>query len=178
MTLEDVKEDILARAKLEADNEIAKANREKEKKLKKTQKEIEEEKKELKKKHDDELESIRLNAEREVTSFERKLEKNQKQEIVLSFKKKLYEQISRLEKKQKRKHIASLKKFGKKNFGEGSVYVSEKDTEKGENAMDILGGVVIENKTSKTRVDMSYDKIIIDILDENTSEIQKLLFEK
>ncbi len=84
------------------------------------------------------------------------------------------EKLEKLDQSKRKEHLKLIE--GSSDFP--NKYCSAKDSKiiKAKTT-DIIGGLILENKDSTQRVDLSYDSILEDIKKNSLSEIYKVLFE-
>ena len=182
MGLELVKEEVIKNAKEQESAMIAEARKESNKLAKESEKKTEE----MKEKADSETKRI-IDAMKRQALASGELESKK---MVLEAKKQIIENVfaeakNRLESLDEKKKEALLKKLLEKSRKELEVeyvYCSRKDAKliKGINAgpadIDILGGIIAENKDKTIRIDYSFGTMLEIIKENELQSINKILF--
>ena len=180
MGLEAVKEEVIRAAKeqetamiAEARKEASKLTREAEKKAEDAKQKSEEETKKM-------IDTIKkqaiASAELEAKKMLLEAKKQQIENVFTEAKKRL----ENLDDKKKEAFIKKLVDRAKKEVEVDMVYCSRKDLKfvKGANAepINILGGLIAENKEKTIRVDYSFETMLDEIKESEMQNINKLLF--
>jgi len=180
MGLEALKEEIIKNAKEQEVALISEARREANRIQKEAEKKIEE----LKEKNEAETKRmIDVIKKQEIASVELENKK-----IILDAKKQIIDRVfdeakNRLENLEDKKREIYIKKLFEKTENEieiGYIYCNKNDAKflKGLNVetVNIIGGLVAENKERNVRVDYSFETILQDIKEKELQNINKMLF--
>lgn len=180
MGLESVKEEIIRNAKEQETALIAEAKKEADRIMNEVQKEIEEIKEqsgaEIKKKMDaikkQELASAELESKKMLLEA--------KKQLIESVFIEVQKELASLDGKKREAYIKKLLEKAEKDIEIATVYCNKKDLNflKGFNpkAIDIIGGLIAENKDETIRVDYSFDTILQSIKENELQSINKILF--
>jgi len=180
MGLEAVKEEIISNAKIEADTLIAEARKEAGKITKEAEKKIEE----MKEKSNEEIKKkIDTIKKQELASAElenKKMLLEAKKQLIESVFIEVQKKLVALNEKKREEYIKKLLEKIKNDIEAANVYCSKKDLKllkdfKAE-AIEIIGGLMAENKDRTIRVDYSFDTILETIKEKELQEINKILF--
>ena len=105
---------------------------------------------------------------------------DKKKEIIESVFESVKNALSKLDEKKREQHIANLLKKAKSEIEVSKVFCSSKDAKyvKGLKCedMDILGGLIAENKEETIRVDYSYETLLSHVKEHSIQEVSKILF--
>jgi V/A-type H+/Na+-transporting ATPase subunit E len=182
MGLEKVKEEVLSKAKQEAEKLLADAQSEA---------------KRIKKEREKQLDSLRKDAEarlasqreeataKAVSSAELEAKKemlNARKEIIREVFDNVKESLRALPTSTRKVHIAKLLEMAGKELDIAKVYCAEADLKNisgypSEKA-DILGGIIAENKEGTIKVDLSYDTLLEEVYKDSLKEVSEALFKK
>jgi V/A-type H+-transporting ATPase subunit E len=183
MGLEQVKQEIISRAKqeeariiLEAEKEAQAIDKETEEKVGKYRKEVEEKTKEM---------LVMLDG-RETAAAEFDVKKNlldKKKEIIDRVFEQVSESLKKLSDKKRQEYIKRLVDKAKKEINVKYVYASPKDKKfvsriRGVEykPKEILGGIIAETADRKISIDYSFEEMLREIKEKHLQEIGKLLF--
>lgn len=177
MGIEEIKKEILEKAKNLTKSSAKEAERERDSIMKAAEDSIQKLKEKSEKDADYVIEQYRLANIAGVTSAIKKEKLNVEKEIMAEVLAKAQEKLSALNSAARKKHFEKMLKAGKDY---SRVFCSKKDVQliksKPETA-DILGGLILENKEGTMRIDMSYDNLLSQAKDETLAEVSRMLFE-
>ncbi len=180
MTLEEVKKELLRKAKEDAQKIIKEAQEERKKIFEKIDEKIAK-KKEL---IDQEIKNIKEVLEKkEISSTELNAQKallEEKKKIIDDVFTKVREKLINQNKDERKRIIEKLINKANEEIKVEKVYCNEKD----KNFLpsnkyiksDIIGGIIAENKDESIRVDYNYDVMLNNVKEEKLAEISKILF--
>jgi V/A-type H+/Na+-transporting ATPase subunit E len=180
MGLEKVKEEILSKAKKVADSIIAKARKEEMKIIKEAEHKASIILKDNKEKAKKIIENTKIKelAKSELACKKALLET--KKEIIDDIIDTVKTKVKNFRDDKKKKIIQELLTKASKELKIGYVYCKESDKKfiKKYKTMplDLLGGVIVENKDKTIRINYSFDAFIENIKEKNIDEINKSLF--
>jgi len=180
MGLEKVKEEILSKARKQADAAIKEAQKKADaiiaeanaKATEEEKKGAEETKKLVEAMEKKELASAALES--------KKLELDAKKELIERVFSDVRQKVAKFTEKKRKEHIRKLLDKASKELEIGVVYCNAQD--KGlvdgfeAKEADILGGVIVENKDGSVRIDYSYDALIDGLRDKHMQEVAEILF--
>ncbi|MBI2660108.1 hypothetical protein HYX07_03010 [Candidatus Woesearchaeota archaeon] len=180
MGLESVKEEILNSAKEQANSLIAEGRKEASRISKETEKKIEE----LQRKSEEETKkTLDMIKRQELASAELDSKKAvleaRKQSIENVFEE-AKKKLGILDDKRREQIMKKLLDRAKNEIEAASIYCSKRDAKffKGltVHAIDIIGGLVAENKEGTIRIDYSFDTILQSIKEGELHNVNKILF--
>ena len=180
MGLEAVKDEILNSAKEQSSSLIAEARKEAGRIMREAEKKSEE----MKEKSDADTKKILDTIKRqELTSAElenKKMLLEAKKQLIESVFIEVQKKLVALNEKKREEYIKKLLEKIKNDIEAANVYCSKKDLKllkdfKAE-AIEIIGGLMAENKDRTIRVDYSFDTILETIKEKELQEINKILF--
>ena len=180
MGLEKVKEEIISKAKLNA-NALIKEGRDE---FARMMKDTEEKVKKSKEKIVEELKKIQDNIKKkEIASSELEIKKSileEKKRAIEDVFKEVRNRINSLNDKKREEYVKKLIEKAKKEIDVKYIYCNKKDGKfvsgfKVEET-EILGGIIAENEGRDVRVDFSYDAILEGLKDNYLQDLGKILF--
>lgn len=180
MGLETVKEEILNNAKEQANSLIAEARKEANRIMKEAEKKIEEmrEKSEVETKR-----MIDAIKRQELASAElenKKMLLEAKKQVIESVFIEAEKRLEDIDDKKREAYIKKLLEKAKNDIEISTVYCNKKDAKflKGFNVqiIEMLGGLMAENKEKTVRVDNSFETIMQSIQENELQNINKILF--
>ncbi len=175
MSLKEVKKEILNNAEKEANKVLKQAEDERKKILEVVDTRVSEVKSQLDTEVKKSLEQYKVFVTAEASSIVKKQRLNMEKELISEVFTKALDNLSNLSKTERGKHVKKLLNNSKEY---SKVYCSEKDlalVKKAEKAY-ILGGVVLEDKNSEVRLDLSYETLMNSVKQENLTEVANILF--
>ena len=180
MGLETVKEEIIRNAKEQETALIAEARKETSRIMKDAEKKIEE----LKEKSNAEFnKKVDVIKKQELASTELECKKillETKKQVIESVFSEAREKVQGLDSKKREDYLKKLLEKAKNDIELANVYCNKKDIEllKDFNAesVDIIGGLIAENKDKTIRVNYSFETILQGIKENKLQTINKLLF--
>lgn len=180
MGLEAVKEEIIRNAKEQSSSLIAEARKEANKVMKETEKKIEE----MKEKGDAQTKRLIDAIKRqELASAElenKKMLLNAKKQVIESVFMEAKKRLETLDDKKREACIRKLLEKTKNDIEVAYAYCSKKDAKflKGfdVNAVDIIGGLLAENKDKTIRIDYSFETLLQIIKENELQTVNKILF--
>ncbi len=176
MGLEDVKKEILDNARKHAKKITDEAEKERLDILESVDKNIDEIKNQFDRDSKKAIEQYKLMSMAESGSTIKKQKLNLEKDLI----KEVFDETKiRLKNSTGKKREQLLKKLlARTKFDYGKVYCAKQDTKvlsKSEN-VDIIGGVILENKDGDVRLDLSYETLLESIKQDYLSEIAKIMF--
>lgn len=180
MGLEAVKEEILDSAREQADSILAEARKESNKTAREAEKKIGE----MQQKVDaGEKKAIETIKRQELASAElenKKMLLEAKKQLIESAFEEARKKLELLDDKKRESYIKKLLEKAKNDIEVSHAYCSKKDAKflKGLNAepINIIGGLVAENKEKIIRVDYSFETLLDSIKESELQSINKILF--
>ena len=180
MSLESVKDEILNTAKSQANAMLAEARKEANRITTEAEKKIEE----MKAKGEAEIKRILDTIKRqEMSSAElesKKMLLEAKKQVIDAVFGEAKKKIANIPDKKREELVKKLLEKAKKDIDAAYVYCNSKDSKflKGFNAqhIDIIGGLIAENKERTIRVDYSFETLLQDIRENELQSISKVLF--
>ena len=175
MSLNEVKKEILNNAEKEANKILKQGEDERKKVLDVVNTRISEIKSELDTEVNKTLEQYKVFVTAEANSIVKKQRLNMEKELISEVFTKALDNLSNLSKSERSKHVKKLLSQSKEY---SKVYCSEKELSSVKNALkiEVLGGVVLEDKSSEVRLDLSYETLMESVKQENLTEVAKILF--
>ena len=181
MGLETVKEEILSNAKEQANSLIADARKEANRIIKETEKKIEG----VREKNDAEtkkiLDMIKMQELASAELDNKKILLEAKKQIIGSVFIEVRKRLENLDDKKRETYIKKLLEKAKNEIEVTNIYCNKKDAKflKGFNIepINILGGLIAENKDKTVRVDYSFESMLQIIKEKELQSISKLLFD-
>jgi len=182
MGLEKVKEDILQKARGEADKLIEQGQTEARNIDKTMEKEFKTKKKEIERAIEQEVQAVMKRA-LSAAELETKREiLNARKELLNEVFEKVRLKLESLPTDKRKEHLAKLMNQAKDELEIASVYCSKKDagllSGYKVNAISMNGGLIAENKDGSVRVDLSYDSLLEVIHQDQIKEVSEILFTK
>lgn len=176
MGLEDVKKEILDNARKQAKKITDEAEKERLEILKSVDKNIEEIKDQFNRNAVKAVDQYKLMSMAESSSIVKKQKLNLEKDLI----KEVFDETKTELKNSKGTHREKLLKklLARTKFNYGKVYCAKQDTKilKNSDNVDIIGGVILENKDGNVRLDLSYETLLESIKQDNLSEIAKIIF--
>lgn len=182
MGLDEVKNEILEKAKKEAKSITDSADKEALNTIA-----------DAKSKAKDFLNSAKEEVEKEIQTMERKeiakanfeVKKqmlDKKQELITKVYEDTLEQIKKLDSKKNEQFFGKLLGKASKQIEISTLYLNKNDKNLAKDyswfSADIFGGVIAENKEKTVKVDFSYDSILQSVKSKTMSDVVNILFEK
>lgn len=187
MSLQDISRDIQSKANIVKSEINDLANIE----IKNLEKEYEESftlhKEKVSQKHNSEADLVSIKLSSKFSKISKDLELDAKAQILNSVKTQALTKILDLSKTDREKVISKLFKLAKKMISYDVIFTSKADLTfvKSLTAKDIvvkaipnLIGLVFETKDGLERLDLNFENLFNDILSDNESQIQKILFQQ
>ena len=180
MGLDQVKEEIMSKAKQDAVVLLKEGKDEADSIMKKAEGKV----KESKEKIDSELNKLHESInKKEIAASELEIKKmflEEKKKAVENVFSEVQKKIDDLSGKQREQHIKKLIEKAKKEIDVRYIYCSKKDKELIHDfealEEDISGGIIAENENKDVRVDYSYETLLESIKEEYLQELGKVLF--
>lgn len=180
MGLEAVKDEIIRTAKEQEASMLAEARKE----ANKTQREAEKKVEEMKEKNEVETKKmLDMLKKQEVASAElenKKMLLEGKKQVIESVFANAKKKLENLDDKKRENYLKKLIEKTKKDIELEHIYCSKKDAKflKGFNiqTIDIIGGLIAENKDKTIRVDYSFEAMLQNIKENELQTINKILF--
>ena len=180
MGLEAVKEEIIRNAKEQSNSLTAEARKEANRVMKEAEKKIEE----MKEKSDTQTKRLLdIIKRQEITSAElenKKMLLEAKKQVIESVFMEAKKGLEILDDKKRESYIKKLLEKTKNDIEIAHVYCNKKDAKflKGFDvkSIDIIGGLLVENKDKTIRVDYSFETLLQSIKENELQTINKLLF--
>ncbi len=180
MSLESVKDEILESAKEQASSLIAEARKEASKLTRETEKKIEE----MKEKSDAEAKkAMDFIKRQELASADmenKKMLLDSKKQIIDAAFAEARKKLESLDDKKREAYMKKLLEKANADIEVGFIYCSKKDAKfvKGFDAenINLIGGLIAENKEKTIRVDYSFEAVLQSIRESELQNINKMLF--
>ncbi len=178
MGLEEVKKEIIEKAKREADAILKDADKEAKEIVTETKDKIEQYKKDMDVQQEARIAGLEKVYSASANAAAKGIILEKKKEIIIS----AFDEAAKIIAKQSksRKYIEKLLAKAQSEIEISTVYCNKQDVSgiAGFKAMpeNISGGVIAENKEGTIKVDLSYDSILADIKAKNLHEIAEILF--
>ena len=180
MGLETVKDEILNTAKEQSDSLIAEARREANRIIRETEKKIEEMREKSESETKRMLDTIKRQELANAELENKKMLLEAKKQIIDNVFDEARKKLANLDDKKKEFYIKKLLEKAKKDIEVVHLYSNKNDTRflRGFDVktIDIIGGVMAENKEKTIRVDYSFDTILESIKESELQNISKILF--
>ena len=181
MGIEEVKTEILAKARKDSERLLAEAEEEAAKIRKQFQQQLQDYRKQREAEKQKSLDMIkRMNEAQLQTELKMRSMDERKKWIENSFHE-ARKKIMALPEKQRKEHILKLLARAAKEIDIGTVYCASKDRKAvsgyAAKEVDILGGIIAETKDQNVRVDYSYDTLLEQVRENKLSELSKALFD-
>lgn len=180
MGLETVKDEIIRNAKAEQDSLIAEARNE----ASVITKEVNEKVQEMKEKSNAETKRMRDVIKKQETAAaeleSKKMLLEAKKQLIDAVFAEARKKVTSLDSARRESYIQKLLEKAKNDIEVAKVYCNEKDLKLvkdfGTETIDIIGGLIAENKDKTVRVDYSFDTTLQNIKENELQNISKLLF--
>jgi V/A-type H+-transporting ATPase subunit E len=180
MGLEAVKEEILDSAREHADSILSEARKESNKTAREAEKKIAEMQQKADAGEKKTIESIKRQELASAELENKKMLLEAKKQLIESAFEEAGKKLELLDDKKRESYIKKLLEKAKNDIELGHAYCSKKDAKflKGLNAepIDIIGGLVAENKEKIIRVDYSFETLLDSIKESELQSINKILF--
>jgi V/A-type H+-transporting ATPase subunit E len=180
MGLEAVKEEVIRSAKAQEESLIAEARKETIKVMDEAEKKIAE----IKEKSDAETKRVvDLVKKQELASAElenKKMLLEAKKQMIDRVFTEVQKRVDGLDSKKRQEYMEKLLEKAKNDIEVENVYCNKKDVkllkEFNAGAMDMMGGLIAENKDGTVRVDYGFDTMLENIKENELQSINKVLF--
>ena len=180
MGLETVKEEILSNSKEQSNSIIAEARKEANRIMREAEKKIEEMKERSEAETKRMLDTIKRQELANAELENKKMLLEAKKQVIENAFNESRKKLESLDDKKRETYIKKLLEKAKNDIEIAYVYCNKKDTKflKGLNleAINIIGGLVAENKEKTIRVDYSFETISQSIKENELQNINKILF--
>jgi len=180
MGLEAVKEEIIRHAKQQEATLLAEAREESKKIISEAEKKIEGLREEINAETKKKINAIKMQELASAELENKKMLLEMKKQLIEDVFNKAQGKISALAIEQRRSYIKKLLEKSKNDIEVANVYCNEKDLKLLEDfkakAIDIIGGLIAENKDGTVRVDYSFDTMLQSIKENELQNISKILF--
>lgn len=180
MGLEAVKEEVIRTAKTQEESLIADARKETIKIINKAEKKIAEIKEEI---HAETKSKIDVIKKQELASAElenKKMLLEAKKQLIDKVFNEAQKKVEILDSKKREEYINKLLEKAKDDIGVENLYCNKNDAkfmkDFNAEAIDIMGGLIAENKDGTVRVDYSFDTMLQNIKENELQSINKVLF--
>ncbi|MEA2037652.1 MAG: V-type ATP synthase subunit E family protein [Nanoarchaeota archaeon] len=182
MGLDELKDEVLSKAKKQAQATLADAKEEEDKIMKYADKRLADYKNTV---NQDAKKVIAMIERRKVASSKLEIKKEAlaaKKKITEGVFKKARQRLTKLDSQQRESHIQKLINKVKGEMDVSKIYCNNKDIKFvegfGTEETKIIGGIIAENNDKTIRIDYSYETMLGDIKEENIQEIAKTLFKE
>ena len=180
MGLESVKEEILNTAKEQAQSLIAEARKETNKIMKEADKKIEEMKEKSEAETKKMLDMLKRQELANAELENKKMLLEAKKQVIESVFAEVSKKLGNLEEKKREAYTKKLLERIKKDIEPAYIYCNKKDAKflKGFNVehINIMGGLIAENKDRTIRVDYSFEALLENIKENEIINVNKMLF--
>ncbi len=176
MGLEEVKKEILDNARKQAKKIIDEAEAEKKEILKSANKNISNIKAQFDKDAVSNIQQYKLMSRAEIGSIEKKSKLNLEKELIKEVFDRTKDKLKKSTGKKREELFKAL--IVNTKFRYSKAYCAKQDAKLLRNSenVDIIGGVILENKEGNIRLDLSYETLLESIKQDYLSEIAKILF--
>ena len=180
MGLESVKEEILNNAKEQAASLIAEARKDANAMQKEAEKRVEEAKEKIETETKRMIDIIKKQEFASVESENKKMLLEAKKEVIESVFSQAKKTLESIDDKQRDKYIKKILERTKNEIEIAYIYCNKRDIKflKGLNVepVNIIGGLMAENREKNIRVDYSFETILQNIKDNELQNLSKILF--